>query len=112
MAARRGIAQRHHLGMRAADLLGVPLAEHHAIRVHQHAADAWIGVGLRSGLVREVQGLGHEIHNFICICHFLLNQIYLEINLKTIELDDPLIRLFRPFVVQWVANKNWTNRIF
>ena len=68
IAPRRRIAQRHDFGMRAADLLGVALADHVAVRGDQHAADAGLGIGLGAGLAREIQRLNHEIRGLIC--HF------------------------------------------
>jgi hypothetical protein len=44
-ALRRGVAQRHHLGMRAAGLLRVALAQHAAFSVAQHAAHARVRIG-------------------------------------------------------------------
>ena len=51
----RRIAQRHDFGVRAAGLLGRALADYPAIRCHQHAAHAGVGVGKKKRLTGQRQ---------------------------------------------------------
>ena len=53
----RRIAQRHHLGMRAARLLGEALHQHPTIRRRDHAADARVGAGKKKRLGGEPKRL-------------------------------------------------------
>ena len=76
---RSSVAQRHDLGVRAADLLGVALADHCAVRGDQNAADARIRIGLRAGLACEIQRLGHEIRGLICHLFINLNRLQILI---------------------------------
>jgi hypothetical protein len=80
MAPRRRIAQCHDLGMRAADLLGVALADHRAVRSDQDAADARIRIGLGPCLAREIQCLDHEIRIFFC--HSFVKSNLFEVSIR------------------------------
>jgi len=52
---RAGIPQGHHLGVRAAGLLRVPLAQDAAVGRADDAADARVGVGQSDGLRCQVE---------------------------------------------------------
>ena len=58
-AARGGVAQRHHLGMRPAGFLGVAAADDAAVAVDDDAADARIGIGQADRLFGERERLAH-----------------------------------------------------
>ena len=57
--AARGVAQRHHLGVRAARLLGVAAADDAAAAIDDDAADARIGIGEAHRLLGERERLAH-----------------------------------------------------
>ena len=57
--AARGVAQRHHLGMRATRFLGVAAADDTAAAVDDDAADPRIGIGEAHRLLRKRERLAH-----------------------------------------------------
>jgi hypothetical protein len=56
MALRRGIAQRHHLGMRTTGLLRMALAQHAPAGIAQHAAHARVRIGQQQRVGSQAQG--------------------------------------------------------
>jgi type IV fimbrial biogenesis protein FimT len=64
MASAGGVAQGHHFGVSAAGRLGLPLADHVAIRGHQNATHRRIRCGLVLRLLGKLKGEVDHCFNF------------------------------------------------
>ena len=56
-----GLAQGHHLGMRAAGLLGKAFTGEPTLRIVQHAADAGVGFGQADRSLGQLDGAQQQI---------------------------------------------------